>query len=43
MERGYSLTYNQDGEIVKSINSVDINDTVQISLIDGNLKCQSSR
>ncbi len=40
MERGYSLTYDQDGEIVKSINSVDINDTVQISLIDGNLKCQ---
>lgn len=40
MERGYSLTYDREGQIVKSVNNVDVNDTVQITLMDGNLKCQ---
>ncbi|WP_338470214.1 exodeoxyribonuclease VII large subunit [Niallia sp. XMNu-256] len=40
MERGYSLTYNENGNLVKSVNDANINDTVKIALTDGNLTCQ---
>ncbi len=40
MERGYSLTYDANGNLVKSVNDVTINDTVKIALSDGNLNCQ---
>ena len=40
MERGYSLTYNDKGNLVKSIQHVDVKDHVKITLADGTLNCQ---
>jgi exodeoxyribonuclease VII large subunit len=40
MERGYSLTYNDKGNLVKSIQHVDVLDHVKITLADGTLNCQ---
>jgi exodeoxyribonuclease VII large subunit len=40
MERGYSLTYNDKGNLVKSIQHVNVLDHVKIKLADGTLNCQ---
>jgi exodeoxyribonuclease VII large subunit len=40
MERGYSLTYNDKGSLVKSIQHVEVKDHVKITLADGTLNCQ---
>ena len=40
MERGYSLTYNDKGNLVKSIQQVEVKDHVKITLADGTLNCQ---
>ena len=40
MERGYSLTYNDKGNLVKSIQHVEVKDHVKITLADGTLNCQ---
>jgi exodeoxyribonuclease VII large subunit len=40
MERGYSLTYNDKGNLVKSIQHVEVKDYVKITLADGTLNCQ---
>jgi exodeoxyribonuclease VII large subunit len=40
MERGYSLTYNEKGNLVKSIHHVEVKDHVKITLADGALMCQ---
>jgi exodeoxyribonuclease VII large subunit len=40
MERGYSLTYNDKGNLVKSIQHVNVKDHVKITLADGTLNCQ---
>ncbi|WP_071395712.1 exodeoxyribonuclease VII large subunit [Bacillus tuaregi] len=40
MERGYSLTYNNEGQLLKSSRNVQIKDTVRIKLSDGALMCQ---
>ncbi|WP_428909075.1 exodeoxyribonuclease VII large subunit [Niallia sp. Krafla_26] len=40
MERGYSLTYDQKGSLVKSIHQVEKDEMVKIVLTDGELNCQ---
>ncbi len=40
MSRGYSLSYKQDGNLVKSIHDVKIGETVNIHLKDGSVLCQ---
>jgi exodeoxyribonuclease VII large subunit len=40
MERGYSIAYLKEKELVKSTKQVKINDTVQIQLSDGTLMCR---
>ena len=39
MDRGYSLVYSDDGELLKSAKQVKINETVRIKLSDGTLMC----
>jgi exodeoxyribonuclease VII large subunit len=39
MERGYSLVYRDNHQLVKSIKQVRENDSIQIQLTDGNLYC----
>ncbi|MEB1806540.1 MAG: exodeoxyribonuclease VII large subunit [Bacillaceae bacterium] len=40
MERGYSLAFNENNELVKSVSDVSIDDAVQIRVMDGTVKCQ---
>lgn len=40
MERGYSLTYNQKHELVKSVKDFQPGDQLQLRMKDGNLDCQ---
>jgi exodeoxyribonuclease VII large subunit len=40
MERGYSIAYVKEKELVKSTKQIKINDTVQIKLSDGTLMCR---
>lgn len=40
MERGYSLVYQEDGKLVKSITQLKVNDSVDIHVTDGNIKCK---
>ncbi|HEY2421916.1 MAG TPA: exodeoxyribonuclease VII large subunit [Neobacillus sp.] len=40
MERGYSLVYNDENKLVKSINQVKEDDPIQIQLTDGSLFCK---
>jgi exodeoxyribonuclease VII large subunit len=40
MERGYSLVYNEDNQLVKSINQVTEEDSIQVQLSDGSLFCK---
>ncbi|MCM3566665.1 exodeoxyribonuclease VII large subunit [Neobacillus mesonae] len=43
MERGYSLAYNAENRLVKSIDQVKVDDQVQIQLTDGSLICKVDR
>jgi exodeoxyribonuclease VII large subunit len=40
MERGYSLAYSEENRLIKSINQVKMNESVQIQLTDGSLFCK---
>jgi exodeoxyribonuclease VII large subunit len=40
MERGYSLAYTQEHQLIKSVQQVKQNETVQIQLTDGSLQCK---
>ena len=40
MARGYSLTYNENKEILRSVHETKVNDKVQVVLPDGMLYCQ---
>lgn len=41
MSRGFSLAYNKDdGQIIKSVKDVEVNDSIDIQLNDGKLLCQ---
>ena len=39
MERGYSLVYNEKKELVKSIRQLQLGDTIQVRLQDGQIDC----
>ena len=39
LSRGYSITMDKQGSILKSINELQVNDNVNISLHDGNVNC----
>jgi exodeoxyribonuclease VII large subunit len=39
MERGYSLAYTEDNQLVKTVKQVKVNEQVQIKLSDGSLYC----
>lgn len=39
MTRGFSITYNKSGEIIKSIKQVENEELIQVSIYDGNLSC----
>jgi exodeoxyribonuclease VII large subunit len=39
MERGYSLVYSEEGQLIKSIKQVKENEPLQIQLTDGSLLC----
>lgn len=38
--RGYSLTYKEDGTLLRSIRNIEVNDPIQVRLGEGNLRCQ---
>ncbi|WP_078545829.1 exodeoxyribonuclease VII large subunit [Litchfieldia alkalitelluris] len=40
MERGYSLAYDQEGALLKSVNTIEAGDSVRVRLQDGQLDCQ---
>ncbi|HEU5138574.1 MAG TPA: exodeoxyribonuclease VII large subunit [Bacillales bacterium] len=40
MERGFSLTYGENGKVVKSVYQVQPSDLVKVNLKDGTLDCQ---
>lgn len=40
MERGYSLAYSEENQLVKSVKQVTVNEQVQIQLTDGSLYCK---
>ncbi|MCF6094441.1 exodeoxyribonuclease VII large subunit [Microaerobacter geothermalis] len=40
MQRGYSLVYNENHELVKSVQKVSPGDIVKVKMIDGQLDCQ---
>lgn len=42
MKRGYSITYNKEGNVIKSIEQVTEKETVLVSLKDGTLTCKVS-
>lgn len=39
MERGYSLAY-KDKELIKSVDQVEQNDTLEVKMTDGVLTCE---
>ncbi|GAA0458105.1 exodeoxyribonuclease VII large subunit [Alkalibacillus silvisoli] len=39
MKRGYSITYNQNGEIIKSTEDLSVGQDVKVSLVDGKVHC----
>ncbi|WP_208601760.1 exodeoxyribonuclease VII large subunit [Parageobacillus thermantarcticus] len=39
MERGYSLVYNEKKELVKSVRQLQLGDTIQVRLQDGQIDC----
>ena len=40
MKRGYSITYSDDGQLIKTVNDVSPGDVVRVHLNDGKLDCQ---
>jgi exodeoxyribonuclease VII large subunit len=40
MERGYSLVYKDGNQLVKSINQIKKDESIQIQLTDGSLFCK---
>src|SRR5690606_10216719 len=40
MERGYSLVYDEDDRLLKSINSVEHGETLKVKLQDGQIDCK---
>jgi exodeoxyribonuclease VII large subunit len=40
MERGYSIVYSEEKQLVKSVKKVQLGDKVNIQLKDGNIDCQ---
>ncbi|EIJ78813.1 exodeoxyribonuclease VII large subunit [Bacillus methanolicus PB1] len=40
MERGYSLTYTDDGNLIKSVSQIKNGESVQVRLSDGQLYCK---
>ncbi|RXI99519.1 exodeoxyribonuclease VII large subunit [Anaerobacillus alkaliphilus] len=40
MNRGYSLSYKQDGNLIKSVHDVNVGETLNINLQDGSVFCQ---
>ncbi|WP_243355537.1 exodeoxyribonuclease VII large subunit [Bacillus litorisediminis] len=40
LERGYSVTYSETGQLVKSIHSVEKGDTIRVNVKDGILHCE---
>jgi exodeoxyribonuclease VII large subunit len=40
MDRGYSLVYNTEQELIKNVEQVDTNDLIQIQLNNGKIDCQ---
>jgi exodeoxyribonuclease VII large subunit len=40
MERGYSLAYNEDGRLLKSVKQVQVKETIRIKLSDGAVICE---
>ncbi len=40
LSRGYSLTKNSDGEIIKSVNQVKSGDKIQVKVVDGDIKAE---
>ncbi|MCM3586385.1 exodeoxyribonuclease VII large subunit [Mesobacillus maritimus] len=39
MERGYSLSYNEDGKLIKTVSNVNKDDKIQVQLPDGRIHC----
>jgi exodeoxyribonuclease VII large subunit len=40
MDRGYSLVYNTEQELIKKVEQVEINDLIQVQLNNGKIDCQ---
>lgn len=40
MERGYSIVYDEEGTIIKSVQDVEVGDQVMITVKDGNIHCE---
>ncbi|MDE3839535.1 exodeoxyribonuclease VII large subunit [Bacillus methanolicus] len=40
MERGYSLTYTDDGNLIKSVSKIENGESIQVRLSDGHLFCK---
>jgi exodeoxyribonuclease VII large subunit len=40
MERGFSLVYNDDNQLVKSIDQASVDESIQVQLSDGSLYCK---
>ena len=40
MERGYSLVYDEDDHLLKSVNSVELGETLKVKLQDGQIDCK---
>jgi exodeoxyribonuclease VII large subunit len=43
MERGYSLVYDKEKELIKSTKQVSKGDVVNVRLTDGQLQCEVSK
>ncbi|MBO8170369.1 MAG: exodeoxyribonuclease VII large subunit [Bacillaceae bacterium] len=40
MQRGYSLVYNEDNQLIKSVRKINPGDAVRVKMTDGQLDCQ---
>ncbi|PLR76449.1 exodeoxyribonuclease VII large subunit [Bacillus sp. V3-13] len=40
MNRGYSLVYKDDGQLVKSISAVKKDESIEVKMADGNMQCR---
>lgn len=39
MKRGYTVTYSENDEIIKSIHQLDVEDTITLAMFDGHARC----